>query len=240
LLSVTTYDSVGGTKRDAAFRQVFSSGEALKKDSAVKKLGLLGSLGLLSVLYSNVASAQELAPAPPPAADPATAPSAAPIDSVQAAAPGKLLSTGPTAWAGLGYFGLYGIGVSYMLPVAHGVLRHPTIRDQFVLEFGADYHRRSYGWSGASDYTWNEIVPMGGVAWMVWLKSNLAVYPKLDVGYAFGWLSGFDCGPTRCSDPSYGGIFVDGSVGVLYDIGSVVLRGEAGNQLVKGGIAFLF
>jgi hypothetical protein len=82
---------------------------------------------------------------------------------------------------------------------------------------------------------------MAGVAWRVWLKPNLAVYPKLDVGYAFGWVSGYDChGVGGCSDPSYGGIFVDGSVGVLYDLGSVVLRGEAGNELVKGGVTFLF
>jgi hypothetical protein len=207
----------------------------------MRKLGLLGSLGLLSVVSSNVASAQEPALAPPPAAEPAAAPFAAPVDSVQAAAPSKLLSTGPTVWGGLGYWGLYGVGASYMLPVANGVLKHPTIRDQFVLEFGATYLRRSYGWYTGSDYTWNEIVPTAGVAWMVWLKSNLAVYPKLDLGYAFGWLSGFDCnGVGGCSDPAYGGIFVDASVGVLYDLGSVVLRAEAGNELIKGGLSFLF
>jgi hypothetical protein len=125
-----------------------------------------------------------------------------------------------------------------MMPVANGVLKHATIRDQFMLEFGVTYLRRSYSWITGSDYVWNEVVPTAGVAWMVWLKPNLAVYPKVDVGYAFGWLSGFDC--NGCSDPSYGGVFVNGSAGVMYDLGSMVLRGEVGNELVKGGLGFLF
>jgi hypothetical protein len=204
--------------------------------------GLAGISGLILVLGSNAASAQEaLQPPPTPATTPAEAtvgPATAPVEAVSGSDPAKLRASGPTVWGGVGYWGLYGIGASYMMPVANGVLKHPTIRDQFMIEFGADYLRRSYGWITGSNYTWNEIVPMVGVAWMVWLKQNLAVYPKADVGYALGWLSGFDC--NGCSEPSYGGVFINGSVGVLYDLGSVVLRGELGNELAKGGVAFLF
>jgi hypothetical protein len=173
---------------------------------------------------------------------PAPAPAPAPVETVQAAPAGNLPASGISAWGGVGYYGLYGIGVSYMMPVADGVLKHPTIRDRFVLEFGASYLRRSYDFYLGGGYTWNEVLPVVGVAWTVWLKSNLAVYPKLDVGYAYGWLSGFDyCnGIAGCSDPSYGGVFVNGSVGVIYNLGSISLRGEAGNELLKGGIGFLF
>jgi hypothetical protein len=202
------------------------------------RFGLASSVALLLTSYVSPAMAQDpaLAPAPVPAAAPA------PMAPVQAASTGTMPTTGFTLWGGVGYFGLYGIGASYMMPVADGVLNHPTIRDRFELEFGATYLRRSYGYLTYGDYTWNEVVPVVGVAWMVWLKSNLAVYPKLDVGYAFGWLSGFDyCnGLAGCSNPSYGGVFVNGSVGVMYNIGSVVLRGEAGNELLKGGVGFLF
>lgn len=208
----------------------------------MKHLGLRTSMGLFAVLISTMASAQDgTAPsAPPPATTVAPPPvaTAAPAEVVQGADPAKLRASGVTPWLGLGYYGLYGVGVSYMMPVANGVLKHATIRDQFMLEFGATYLRRSYSWITDSDYVWNEVVPTGGVAWMVWLKPNLAVYPKVDVGYAFGWLSGFEC--NGCSDPSYGGIFINGSAGVMYDLGSMVLRGEVGNELVKGGVGFLF
>lgn len=208
----------------------------------MKHLGLSTSMGLLALLVSTVASAQDgTAPTTlPPATTVASPPvaTAAPAEAVQGADPVKLRASGVTPWLGLGYFGLYGVGASYMMPVANGVLKHATIRDQFMLEFGATYLRRSYSWITGSDYVWNEIVPTAGAAWMVWLKPNLAVYPKVDVGYAFGWLSGFDC--NGCSDPSYGGVFVNGSAGVMYDLGSMVLRGEVGNELVKGGVGFLF
>jgi hypothetical protein len=197
----------------------------------MNRLGLIASVALL--LEAPAVLAQD------PGA-PATAPT--PVETVPAPAMGSLPSTGPSVWGGLGYFGLYGLGASYMMPVADGVLKHPTIRDRFVLEFGVNYLRRSYGYLGLGDYTWNEVVPTAGVAWMVWLKQNLAVYPKVDVGYAFGWLSGFDyCnGVSNCSNPSYGGIFVNGSVGVVYTTGSIALRAEAGNELLKGGIGFLY
>ena len=199
-------------------------------------------IGFLATTYASHARAQDSTLTPPPAPTVAAAPAPVTVDTVPAAAQGKLLSTGPTVWGGVGYWGLYGIGVSYMLPVANGVLKHPTIRDQFVLEFGVDYHRRTYDWFAGDNYTWNEIVPVVGVAWLVWLKPNLAVYPKADVGYSFGWVSGFDycTGNSSCSTPSYGGTFIQGSVGVLYNVGSLVLRGEVGNELIKGGLGFLY
>jgi len=194
----------------------------------MKSLGLLTTVALVFAATSTPAFAQEPAPAP--------------VESVQTAAGVPLPTTGPTVWGGVGYWGLYGIGASYMFPVANGVLKHPTIRDQFEIELGVDYLRRSYDWLAGDNYTWNEVVPMVGVAWMVWLKPNLAVYPKADVGYAFGWLSGFDyCnGVAGCSNPSYGGVFVNGSVGVMYNVGSLVLRAELGNELLKGGLGFLY
>lgn len=146
-----------------------------------------------------------------------------------------------SAWLVLGYSGAYGLGVSYMMPVGPRLLRIPGIADQLAIEFDLNYTRESYGYGFGYSWTWNEILPVAGCMWQFWLKPNLAVYPKVDFGYRLGWESGYDChGISGCSSPTNAGVYVDGSVGVIYTIGKLALRGQVGYPLVKAGVAFAF
>jgi hypothetical protein len=172
--------------------------------------------------------AQPYAQQPGPAAAPVSAPANA-----------LALPKALTLWGAVGYGGMYGVGARFMFPVGPSLLKLSSIRDQLAVEFGVDYLRESY--SDFGNYSWSEILPVAGVMWQFWLLPNLAVYPKVDLGYAIGWFSGFDCGGYYgCSEPSYGGFFWDISAGVMYTLGKVALRAEIGNELVKGGVAFLF
>jgi hypothetical protein len=178
--------------------------------------------------------AQPYAQQPGPAAAPVSAPANA-----------LALPKALTLWGAVGYGGMYGVGARFMFPVGPSLLKLSSIRDQLAVELGVDYLRESYGYSGylsSGDYSWSEILPVAGCMWQFWLLPNLAVYPKVDLGYAIGWLSGYDyCdGIAGCSNPSYGGFFWDISAGVMYTLGKVALRAELGNELVKGGVAFLF
>ena len=78
---------------------------------------------------------------------------------------------------------------------------------------------------------------MGGM-WNLWLMDNFAIYPKIELGYAFGWLSGWNVpGPT----PTYGGFFWDAAAGALYRVNNTVtLRAEAGYAGLKLGAGWLF
>ena len=175
--------------------------------------------------------AQPYAQQPGPAAAPVSAPANA-----------LALPKALTLWGAVGYGGMYGVGVRFMFPVGPSLLKLSNIRDQLAVELGVDYLRESYGYFSYGNYSWSEILPVAGCMWQFWLLPNLAVYPKVDLGYAIGWLSGYDyCnGIPNCSNPSYGGFFWDISAGVMYTLGKVALRAEIGNELVKGGVAFLF
>ena len=175
-------------------------------------------------------------PAPPYAQQP-TQPYAQ-----QPSQPAAPLPKALTLWGAVGYGGMYGVGVRFMFPVGPSLLKLSNIRDQLAVELGVDYLRESYGYFSYGNYSWSEILPVAGCMWQFWLLPNLAVYPKVDLGYAIGWLSGYDyCnGIPNCSNPSYGGFFWDISAGVMYTLGKVALRAEIGNELVKGGVAFLF
>ena len=160
----------------------------------------------------------------------------------QPSQPAAPLPKALTLWGAVGYGGMYGVGVRFMFPVGPSLLKLSNIRDQLAVELGVDYLRESYGYFSYGNYSWSEILPVAGCMWQFWLLPNLAVYPKVDLGYAIGWLSGYDyCnGIPNCSNPSYGGFFWDISAGVMYTLGKVALRAEIGNELVKGGVAFLF
>jgi len=114
-----------------------------------------------------------------------------------------------TIWGAVGWWGMYGLGARYMQPVGHSLLNLPNIRDQVAVEVGLDYLRESYGYLALGNYSWSEVLPVVGGMWQFWINPNLALYPKLDFGYAFGWFSGFTyCnGIPDCKEPTYGGFF---------------------------------
>jgi hypothetical protein len=200
-------------------------------------LGFAVSFSLIVALAPSSAHAQE----PAPAAEPAPSSSPPTIQTSSSSSTPGDSSNALTGWLIVPYgsygFG-YGIGGRFMMPfpVIPRLLTHTKFKDYWALEFGADFWRVSYGYVGG-DYGWNALVPTIGLMWQVWLLPNLGVYPKAELGYEFGWLSGYN-GP---GDPSYGGFRINGAAGIIYQLaGGLSLRGELGYLGAKGGVAWQF
>ena len=67
-----------------------------------------------------------------------------------------------------------------------------SIRDNWDLEFGANLLHWSYNFGAPGNYVQLQLdrgVPVVGVMWNLWFTRNFALYPKLELGYAFGWFS---------------------------------------------------
>jgi hypothetical protein len=205
------------------------------------------AVGLLGVFASQVALAQEPPPAPtqPPPTEPAPPPAvAAPGTTGTQMQVGPAAGpTGPSLWGVLPWGG-YGLGARYMIPVPiTQILTRTRFRDYWALEFGADmlHFNYDYGLGGtAFSYSWTEIIPVVGMMWQVWLTDDFAVYPKIELGYAFGWYS--DTNGTSTGTLSGGNhFFPDGTAGLLYKLGNgITLRAEAGYVGGKAGVAWLF
>ena len=194
----------------------------------------------LSLLFSLGSTARgDDAQGPPPTAYSAgTAPSAPPPAWASGSAPAL---HGPSVWGILPWGGL-GIGARFMLPLAvRPLLVNTPVRDAFALEFGADLLHWNYnaGVPGAPySYSWTEFLPVFGAMWNIWLNDRFAFYPKIELGYAFGWFSNLG---SNMALASYGGVFADGAVGALYTLGGgMTLRAEAGSAGLKLGAGWLF
>jgi hypothetical protein len=181
--------------------------------------------------------AVEVAP-PPPTAVVAPAEGYAPPPPRGVAPEHRGLSLWGIIPYGYGAFGL-GIGARFAVPLPiPSLIPGGRVRDDWSLEFGADYYRYSLGFAGSSDYAVNWFLPVCGIMWNVWLNDNFAVYPKVEAGYHIGWVSGYPDGYTA---PAYGGVFASGAVGLIYKLGGTVnLRAEAGYAGIKGGVGFAF
>lgn len=147
-----------------------------------------------------------------------------------------------TGWLVLDPGGVDGIGIGgrYLLPLAPGVVHHPRIRDEFTLEFGADFLH--YGDTVGVppyevEYSWNGLLFAVGGAWNFWLTPRFAVYPKLDLGFSFGSYSGWSdrYGYGR---HDYGGLYVEPALGLIYAFGRAAFRLELGSDLIRLGLAF--
>jgi hypothetical protein len=139
----------------------------------------------------------------------------------------------------------FGFGGRYTMPlVPEGVLHAPRVKDEFTLELGADFvhYSATVGWAPYTvDYTWNGILVVGGVTWNFWLNPNLALYPKLDLGYLFGQYSGWDSGYYGTyGRANLGGVFLQGAAGLIYRFQSLALRVELGSGLLRLGVGFPF
>jgi hypothetical protein len=141
-----------------------------------------------------------------------------------------VLDPGPVDGAGLGF--------RLSLPVAPQGILHARVRDEFVLELGADYvhyNDRVGFYPYYVSYTWNGLLAVGGIAWNFWLTPQLALYPKLDLGWWFGWYDGWNdrYGYGR---HDFSGIFLQGAAGMIYRFRSVDLRVELGSGLFRIGV----
>jgi hypothetical protein len=147
-------------------------------------------------------------------------------------------STGISAWGVVGYGNGLGAGGRFMVPViSEGLLHNDRFKDQLAVEFGVDLLRFSYDFLGDS-YGFTEILPVAGFLWNVWLSDTFALYPKLDLGYGVGFITGWE--DAWGTHPVYGGFFWQTSVGLIYKTNSVALRLELGHGLLKAGVGFGF
>jgi len=175
---------------------------------------------------------------------------AAPARAAQPAhqgAPGELsgwLILGAGYGYGSGYHNGFGLGGRYRTAlVPEGLIQgRGTVRDSLDLEFGADLVRYAYGYRSpgfAYDYVWWAFRPRAGLLWNFWLSPQLALYPKLDLGYEFGWFDGWNsaAGPR----PGYAGLFLEPSIGLIYKTRSATsLRVELGSEGLKLGLGVAF
>ena len=209
------------------------------------------AVGLIGVLASQAAFGQEPPPAgappaegqpaatTPPPAETTPPPAVAKSPSPFGAAPGP---TGPSVWGVLPWGG-FGLGARYMIPLPiTQLLTRTKFHDYWALEFGADILRFNYDYAfgtTAYSYNWTEIIPVVGMMWQFWITDDFAVYPKVEIGYAFGWYSGTQGTTGGLSGGNH--LFPDGTAGLLYKLGNgITLRAEAGYVGGKAGIAWLF
>lgn len=171
-----------------------------------------------------------VAPAPPP-------------DQTTAFPPSATMQGALSALGGVGYgWGLgvgFGIGARFQYDfLPKGVLHLPGGKhDEMGLEAGLDYFHVSYGYADGYTENYNEVTPLIGWVWNFWLTDNLAVYPKLDVGFRIESFSVSDSAghtvSTAHSDVFP--VYFEGAAGVVYKIGPVALRGEVGWEALRVG-----
>lgn len=192
---------------------------------------------LVAFLIPAVALADDpAAPPPPPAASSSSTPAPFVVSGPGASAPSL---KGGSVWGILPWGGI-GVGARFMVPVAIPPLIHGTsVKDSFAFEGGADFLRWSYGFGAFGNYTVTELVPVAGLMWSIWLNPQLAFYPKVELGYVFYSVSGFD--QTWGSRPTYSFLFWDLTGGALYRLnGGITLRAEIGYAGLKLGAGWLF
>jgi hypothetical protein len=192
---------------------------------------------VLVLTQASARAAQDPAAAPPTTPPPQSGGQGVSLGTTMAAAPAL---KGISVWGILPWGGI-GLGARFMLPLNINPLlagANTTIRDSFALEFGADL--LTWGHTTLNhDWSWTELLPVGGIMWNVWLTDQLAVYPKGELGYAIGWESGWD--DAYGTRASYGGFFWDIALGAMFKLNNgITLRAEAGYAGLKLGAGFLF
>lgn len=119
-----------------------------------------------------------------------------------------------------------GVGMHYMIPVGEGVLTETTIRDRFAVEFGVDVATHFYR---EDQRPYLRLRPAVGVLWTLWILDELALYPKIDVGFPIFFLH-----------DHWDWWFLNGAVGLLYRLDDFDFRVEAGWYGLHVGALFRF
>jgi hypothetical protein len=189
--------------------------------------------GLLISLCTATAALAQTDPAAP------ATPAAAPTSSVSTTVPSGAQAKGFSLWGILPWSGI-GVGGRFMLPLGiKPILTNTSLHDSFALEFGVDFIHQSVGIDPYT-WSWNEIVPVVGIMWNIWVNEHFAFYPKLGVGWAIGWHSTAGTGFAG-GYGGYGGFYPEGAGGVLYKLDNgLTLRAEGGYGGLKLGAGWLF
>lgn len=144
-------------------------------------------------------------------------------------------------WNGHGY----GAGFRLTAPIVPQGVLHARVRDEFVLEFGADFlHYEERFWYGPGGYyygySWNGVLAEAGLAWNFWFTPQFALYPKIDLGWRFGSYSRWD-GRYGGYYDDFDGVFLQLAGGLIYRFPSRFdLRVELGTGLARIGIGIPF
>ncbi len=138
-----------------------------------------------------------------------------------------------------------GLGAGFRLtfPIVPQGILHARIHDELVLEPGVDFVHYSdrIGWPYYYRYDWNGLLAVCGVAWNFWLTPNLALYPKIDLGWWFGWYGGGYDSRYGGYYHDFDGVFLQLAGGLIYRLPSRVdLRVELGSGLLRVGIGIPF
>jgi hypothetical protein len=163
----------------------------------------------------------------------------------QAAAAGPHGGTSLVGWAILGWGSSVGVGGSFQLPLApKGLIHDPgfKLRDSLDLDLGVDYlNYYDHHYAGPYAYDVSEFNLHAGVIWNFWLTPQVAVYPKVGLGYSIahytyspGWNPSYGHG-------DYGGLYPEVAVGAQFALSRALsLRGELGWAGLKVGLGFAF
>jgi hypothetical protein len=146
-------------------------------------------------------------------------------------------------WAILGWNDAAGIGASFQAPlVPQGLIHDPGFRLHDTLDFDVGLDYLSY-WnhyrSGPYAYDVSEFNLHAGLVWNFWLTPQLALYPKVALGYGFAHYSG-NWDPLY-GRGHYGGLYPELAVGGQLKLSSTLtLRSELGWAGLKIGLGFAF
>jgi len=210
-------------------------------------------LGLAMTGYAATAFADSPPPLAPASAAPSSAPAAVPgappavlvtPDQTNAASPQTTMGNTISAFAALGYsYGFstaLGVGARYQITlVPKGFLHHlpPQMHDEFALEPGFDYFHASYGFGAGYSWDYNEFTPLVGALWNIWINDNLAVYPKLDVGFRIAsWSESANGMSVNTGHADLFPLYFQGAAGIAYRLGIVSLRAEVGWEALRAGV----
>jgi hypothetical protein len=174
--------------------------------------------------------------------------SASPVE----ARPGATQSSGSSGVSSLSLWGVLdpgpvdgaGAGFRLTVPIVPQGILHARVHDELVLELGMDFVHYSdrFGYPGVGyySYTWNGLLAVGGVAWNFWLTPQLALYPKIDLGWWYGWYGHYN-GQYGGYYHDFDGVFLQLAGGLIYRLPSRVdLRIELGSGLLRVGVGIPF
>lgn len=148
-----------------------------------------------------------------------------------------------SGWVILGWHDAIGVGASFQAAlVPQGLIHDPgfKVRDSLDFDVGLDYlsYWNTY-YSGPYTYEVSELDLHAGLIWNFWLTPQLALYPKVGLGYGFTHYSG-QIDPAY-GHVDYGGLYPELAVGTQLKLSSTLtLRGELGWAGLKVGLGFLF
>ncbi|HSN92991.1 MAG TPA: hypothetical protein VLS93_17295 [Anaeromyxobacteraceae bacterium] len=135
-----------------------------------------------------------------------------------------------------------GLGARYMIPVVpRGLLAGHLrgIREELAIEVGGDFihwGRDQVYLGNTYDFSVNAIEIVGGLMWNWWLTPSVALYPKLDLGYSYAWVTDWWGEPYGLGSPDYSDVFLNGAIGAIFRLDRVGLRLEIGSHALRLGL----